>query len=147
MKKYFLTLISVLSIVSFSNAQTKTAYCDLYVRGGGQHQRTTIMYNGTPLKIGKANTAQMLNALSTLGWELQNDISGSIIEVKRFFGWPMTRHKYHIILNKTYAANEDPYQGLNEIIKKQTEHLKQVNKKPKVSKKNNERKYPEWGTR
>ena len=159
MKKYFLLLISILSITSVSNAQTKTAYCDLYVRGGAQHQRTTLMYNNTPLKIGKANTAEMLNALSALGWELKgNDISGSMIEVKRFYGWPITRHKYHFILCKTYSDNENPYQGLSKLVKTKAGNSKtnikvskkeqeRKNKPSSSSSNNEERKYPEWGTR
>lgn len=137
MKKIILLFVALVSISTISSAQTKTAYCDLYVRGGGQHLRTTVMYNQKPIYVGRANTAEMLNKLSELGWEIQNDISGSIINVKRAPAL-CTRHKFHLILKKTYSENENPFQGLNQL--KNNKPVKDVKKKDTKNKKNKKQK-------
>ena len=137
MKKIIISLIGILLYIVSANAQTKTAYCDLYVRGGGQNLRTSIMYNHKPIHIGRANTAEMLNKLSELGWEIQNDISGSIINVKRAPAL-CTRHKFHLILKKTYAENENPFHGLDQM--KYNKPIKDVKKKDTKNKKNKKQK-------
>ena len=89
------------------NAQTKIAYCDVYFRGGGQNLRTTILYDDSPLWIGKTNMGETLNFLAALGWEVDSNIS-----VERF-GFHITRHKLHIILKKKYSEGENPFEGLD----------------------------------
>ena len=47
-----LSLFIALAAIAVSvSAQTKVAYCDVYVRGGGQNLKVTIMYNNTPQNI------------------------------------------------------------------------------------------------
>ena len=45
MKKFFVSLFVIMCCVfSASAQQTKTTYCDVYVRGGAKNQKVTIMY-------------------------------------------------------------------------------------------------------
>ena len=113
--KKLLFVLAALLIVSGAFAQNKTAYLGLYQRGGAQHLKTTLLYNNTPVKLGRRNLAEVLNMLSDLGWEIDR-----MYHIKRFCLLPVTRHKYHIILKKEYQAGENPFRGLSpaEIAKK-----------------------------
>lgn len=105
MKKLLIMLMAILIATSVS-AQTRTAYLDLYQRGGGQHLRTTLIFDGKPIYIGRRNLGQTLNMLSQLGWEVDHTLIGA----NRILFLP-TRHKFHIILKKKYHPGEDPFAG------------------------------------
>ena len=98
-------LMAILIATSVS-AQTRTAYLDLYQRGGGRHLRTTLMFDGKPIYIGRRNLGQTLNMLSRLGWEVDHTLIGANCVL-----FLPTRHKFHIILKKKYHPGEDPFAG------------------------------------
>ena len=108
MKK--LLLILALSLfLSDVSAQTKTAYCDVYARGGGKHMKITIMYNNTPYEIypdgNRSNLGNILNVLAYNGWVLDRDIV-----IPRHPLWSLfTRHKLHFIMKKEYQEGENPF--------------------------------------
>jgi hypothetical protein len=108
MKK--LLLILALSLFLFDvSAQTKTAYCDVYARGGGKHMRITIMYNNTPYEMypngNRSNLGNVLNVLASDGWVLDRDIV-----IPRHPFWSLfTRHKLHLIMKKEYQEGEKPF--------------------------------------
>lgn len=107
MKKLHFLLLVTLTTISVS-AQTKTAYLDLYMRGGGQHLKTTLIFNGSPIYLGRTNLGTTLNTLAQLEWEVDNKIE---VERHPFFSM-FTRHKFHIILKKVYQEGEIPFNGL-----------------------------------
>lgn len=109
-----------MAIVGSISAQNKTAYLDLYQRGGAQHLRTTLIFNKKPLYLGKRNLGEVLNMLAESGWEVDKTFN-----VKRF-GIPVTRHKFHIVLKKEYQAGENPFDGLFLTKKQQTENHMQT---------------------
>ncbi len=89
-------------------AQTRTAYLDLYQRGGARHLRTTLIFDNKPVYIGKTNLGAMLNKLAESGWETDRTIN-----IRRsMWSSPFTRHKFHIILKKEYTDGENPFDGL-----------------------------------
>lgn len=89
-------------------AQTRTAYLDLYQRGGARHLRTTLIFDNKPVYIGKTNLGAMLNKLAESGWETDRTIN-----IRRsLWSSPFTRHKFHIILKKEYTEGENPFDGL-----------------------------------
>ena len=103
-------LILTLSLFLFDvSAQTKTAYCDVYARGGGKHMKITIMYNNTPYEIypdgNRSNLGNILNVLASDGWVLDRDIV-----IPRHPFWSLfTRHKLHFIMKKEYQEGENPF--------------------------------------
>jgi hypothetical protein len=108
MKK--LLLILALSLFLFDvSAQTKTAYCDVYARGGGKHMRITIMYNNTPYEMypngNRSNLGNVLNVLASDGWVLDRDI----VIPRHPFHSTFTRHKLHLIMKKEYQEGEKPF--------------------------------------
>ena len=108
MKK--LLLILALSLCLFDvSAQTKTAYCDVYARGGGKHMRITIMYNNTPYEMypngNRSNLGNVLNVLASDGWVLDRDI----VIPRHPFHSTFTRHKLHLIMKKEYQEGEKPF--------------------------------------
>lgn len=106
MKKLLIMLLMAILIATSVSAQTRTAYLDLYQRGGGRHLRTTLMFDGKPIYIGRRNLGQTLNMLSQLGWEVDHTLIGA----NRVL-FLSTRHKFHIILKKKYHPGEDPFAG------------------------------------
>ena len=108
MKK--LLLILALSLFLFDvSAQTKTAYCDVYAKGGGRNLRITIMYNNTPYEMysngNRSNLGNVLNVLASDGWVLDRDIV-----IPRHPLWSLfTRHKLHFIMKKEYQEGENPF--------------------------------------
>lgn len=114
MKKILVTLFA-LAVVTQIYAETKTAYLDLYQRGGGQNLITTILYSNNPLCLGRKNLGEMLNVLSNLGWEIA--AAPGTTTIKNGFG--ITRHKFHIILKKEYNDNECPFVELDNYLVKQ----------------------------
>lgn len=108
MKKLFLIL--ALSFFLFDvSAQTKTAYCDVYARGGGKHMRITIMYNNTPYEMypngNRSNLGNVLNVLASDGWVLDRDI----VIPRHPLHSTFTRHKLHLIMKKEYQEGENPF--------------------------------------
>ena len=104
-------LIALLVAVTISCgicAQTRTAYLDLYQRGGAKHLRTTLTYDNHTVYIGKNNLGEVLNRLAESGWEIDRVMN--IRRIAWFF--PFTRHKFHIILKKEYTDGENPFDGL-----------------------------------
>lgn len=105
------SLIALLVAVTISCgicAQTRTAYLDLYQRGGAKHLRTTLTYDNHTVYIGKNNLGEVLNRLAESGWEIDRVMN--IRRIAWFF--PFTRHKFHIILKKEYTDGENPFDGL-----------------------------------
>ena len=87
--KKLITLLAAMAIALCASAQTKTAYLDLYQRGGARHLRTTLMFDGKPVYIGVKNLGEVLNELSGLGWEVDKTFN-----VKRSPDYNIfTRHK------------------------------------------------------
>lgn len=95
-----------------ASAQTKTAYLDLYQRGGAQHLRTTLMWNERPVQLGKRNLGDVLNMLSECGWEVDHTLSRKVYVKRSLWFWPFSRHKFHLVLKKEYREGEDPFAGL-----------------------------------
>ena len=97
-----------MAIVGSVSAQSKTAYLDLYQRGGAQHLRTTLIFNQEPIYLGKKNLGEVLNMLAKSGWEIDKTLNVQRIDMFLF----VTRHKFHIVLKKEYQEGEDPYDGI-----------------------------------
>lgn len=122
-------LIMALMTVLGASAQTKTAYLDLYQRGGAHHLKTSLNFEQKTIFLGIKNLGEVLNMLSELGWEVDQTIN-----VRRA-GIPVTRHKFHIILKKEYQAGEDPFDGL--IFTYNPYSLPNSNGKPSVTQQEN----------
>lgn len=106
--KKLIALLAAIAIIGSISAQSKTAYLDLYQRGGAQHLRTTLMFNKKTIYLGKKNLGEVLNMLAESGWEIDKTLN--IRRVCWF--WPFTRHKFHLVLKKEYQAGENPFDGL-----------------------------------
>ena len=92
-----------------SAQETKTTYCDVYVRGGAKNQKVTIMYCNKMLNLNNSNMAEALDILGNDGWELDQ-----VVPVQRmpFLYIPLfsvTRHKVHLIMKKEYNEGENPF--------------------------------------
>ena len=105
MKKLLFVLI--LSLFSFDiSAQTKTAYCDVYMRGGYDCMSVTIMYDSDSHNLNRSySMGEILNIMAEDGWVLENDI---VIPRHPFFSM-FTRHKLHLIMKKEYSTGENPF--------------------------------------
>lgn len=103
-----------------AHAQTKTAYCDVYLRGGGLHLKATVSYKGISYKITESTTIGNILALFTdNGWNLDESIV-----IPRHTLWSIaTRHKLHLIMRKEFFDGENPFVSL-EKIKHQLENSK-----------------------
>lgn len=120
--KKLITLLAAMAIALCASAQTKTAYLDLYQRGGARHLRTTLMFDGKPVYIGVKNLGEVLNELSGLGWEVDKTFN-----VKRSPDYNIfTRHKFHVILKKEYTAGENPFEGLSSSVPSTMESQKTI---------------------
>lgn len=110
MKKLLFVLI--LSLFSFDvSAQTKTAYCDVYMRGGYDCMSVTIMYDSDSHQLNRSySIGEILNIMAEDGWVLDNDI---VIPRQPFFSM-FTRHKLHLIMKKEYNNGEDPFAYIKE---------------------------------
>lgn len=110
MKKLLFVLI--LSLFSFDvSAQTKTAYCDVYMRGGYDCMSVTIMYDSDSHQLNRSySIGEILNIMAEDGWVLENDI---VIPRQPFFSM-FTRHKLHLIMKKEYNNGEDPFAYIKE---------------------------------
>ncbi len=103
--------VAIAMMIASVQAQSQIAYLDLYQRGGARHLRTTLMFDGNPVYIGKWNLGEMLNMLAKQGWEIDHTLIGARRIPAASFTF-FTRHKFHIILKKEYRTGEDPFTGL-----------------------------------
>ena len=115
MKKFFVSLFLIMCCVfSASAQQTKTTYCDVYVRGGAKNQKVTIMYCDKIFNLNNANMAQALDILGNDGWVLDQ-----VVPVQRMYSpfiapfW-FTRHKVHLIMKKEFNEGENPFSLLTD---------------------------------
>lgn len=102
-----------MAVIGSISAQNKTAYLDLYQRGGAQHLRTTLLFNQKKIYLKRKNMGEVLNMLAELGWEAdweagKTNYLGRITLLRLFY-----RHKFHIILKKEYQTGENPFDGIN----------------------------------
>ncbi|MBQ9138811.1 MAG: hypothetical protein IJX65_09270 [Alistipes sp.] len=110
MKRLF-TFIALAAITFSLSAQTKVAYCDVYVRGGGQNLRVTVMYDHNVNYYDRTNMGNILNAFAADGWALDSEIV-----IPRFHWWSWcTRHKLHLIMKKEYQTGENPFKNLKSL--------------------------------
>lgn len=115
MKKLFVSLFLIMCCVfSASAQQTKTTYCDVYVRGGAKNQKVTIMYCDKVFNLNNANMALALDILGNDGWVLDEAIQ---IQRMPLFYVPLfsvTRHKIHLIMKKEFNEGENPFSLLTD---------------------------------
>lgn len=109
MKKLFLAFFLIMCAFGASAQETKTTYCDVYVRGGAKNQKVTVMYCNKMLNFNNSNMAEVLDILGNDGWELDQ-----VVPVQRmpFLYIPLfsiTRHKVHLIMKKEYNEGENPF--------------------------------------
>jgi hypothetical protein len=117
MKKIVLTLFSIFAVVAFASAETKTAYCDIYARGGGRNLKVTAMFGGKPYSLGThTDLGSVLNTLSKDGWEIDQ----SLVIPRNGFLVFCTRHKLHLIMKKEYNEGENPFANLQKVKKAAT---------------------------
>ena len=92
-----------------SAQETKTTYCDIYVRGGAKNQKVTIMYCHKIFNLNNSNMAEALDILGNDGWILDQ-----VVPVQRMYNplimpfW-FTRHKVHLIMKKEFNEGENPF--------------------------------------
>ena len=119
--KKLIALLAAMAIAGSISAQNKTAYLDLYQRGGAMHLKTTLIFNNRPVYLGKKNLGEVLNMLAESGWEIDKTLN-----VRRVcWFWPFTRHKFHFVLKKEYQEGENPFDGL--FFTKQSSHINDKN--------------------
>ena len=115
MKKLFVSLFLIMCCVFSAQAQqTKTTYCDVYVRGGAKNQKVTIMYCDKVFNLNNANMALALDILGNDGWVLDEAIQ---IQRMPFLYVPLfsvTRHKIHLIMKKEFNEGENPFSLLTD---------------------------------
>ncbi len=98
----------MLMCISNLSAQTKIAYCDVYLRGGWNSLTATIMYDSTTFELGGykgSNIGEVLNYMAADGWVLDREI---VIPRHPYFSL-FTRHKLHLIMKKEYQPGENPF--------------------------------------
>ena len=106
--KRLLLLVAMLMCISNLSAQTKIAYCDVYLRGGWNSLTATIMYDSTTFELGEyngSNIGEVLNYMAADGWVLDREI---VIPRHPYFSL-FTRHKLHLIMKKEYQPGENPF--------------------------------------
>lgn len=119
--KRLLLLVAMLMCISNLSAQTKIAYCDVYLRGGWNSLTATIMYDSTTFDLGEyngSNIGEVLNYMAEDGWVLDREI---VIPRHPYFSL-FTRHKLHLIMKKEYQPGENPFSLFE----------KSANRKPEV---------------
>ena len=130
MKKIFLALFSIFMFTAVASAQNKTAYLDVYARGGALNLNITVSFCGDNISYGSTNLGVILNELGQKGWVMDESIV-----IPRHNMWSMvTRHKLHIIMKKEYKDGENPFDGLKKT-KKPAPQKEIKQKKSKTSKK------------
>ena len=104
--KKLLLLIGLICCFGSASAQTKTAYCDVYMRGGYDCMTVTIMFDSNSHRLNRSySMGEILNILAEDDWVLDNDI---VIPRHPLFSF-FTRHKLHLIMKKEYNKGEDPF--------------------------------------
>ena len=104
--KKLLLLIGLICCFGSASAQTKTAYCDVYMRGGYDCMTVTIMYDSNSHRLNRSySMGEILNIMAEDDWVLDNDI---VIPRHPWFSF-FTRHKLHLIMKKEYNKGEDPF--------------------------------------
>lgn len=104
--KKLLLLIGLICCFGSASAQTKTAYCDVYMRGGYDCMTVTIMFDSNSHRLNRSySMGEILNIMAEDGWVLDNDI---VIPRHPFYSF-FTRHKLHLIMKKEYNKGEDPF--------------------------------------
>ena len=104
--KKLLLLIGLICCFGSASAQTKTAYCDVYMRGGYDCMTVTIMFDSNSHRLNRSySMGEILNILAEDDWVLDNDI---VIPRHPWFSY-FTRHKLHLIMKKEYNKGEDPF--------------------------------------
>ncbi len=117
--KKLLVLIGFIMLTTNITAQTKTAYCDIYARGGGKNMKISIMYNKNPINWShsdRTNLGAVLNLMADNGWILDKEIVIPKQEFRIFPWLNLTRHKLHLIMKKEYQTGEDPFFTLQHVI-------------------------------
>ena len=99
--KKFVVLFAATLFAASGFAQTKVAYLDLYMRGGGKHLKATLLRDRKAIELGRRNLGEVLNELAQEGWEVDHTLVGA----NRNVLFP-TRHKFHIILKRVYEESE-----------------------------------------
>lgn len=99
--KKFVVLFAAMLFAASGFAQTKVAYLDLYMRGGGKHLKATLLRDREAIELGRRNLGEVLNELAQEGWVVNHTLVGA----NRNVLFP-TRHKFHIILKKVYEVSE-----------------------------------------
>ena len=122
--KKLIALLAAMAIAGSISAQNKTAYLDLYQRGGAMHLKTTLIFNNRPVYLGKKNLGEVLNMLAESGWEIDKTLN-----VRRVcWFWPFTRHKFHFVLKKEYQAGENPFEQTQTNVIKRLQQKEDQNK-------------------
>ena len=104
--KKLLLLIGLICCIGSVSAQTKTAYCDVYMRGGYDCMTVTLMYDSNSHRLNRSySMGEILNIIAEDGWVLDNDIVIPRHPLYSFF----TRHKLHLIMKKEYNTGENPF--------------------------------------
>ena len=104
--KKLLLLIGLICCIGSVSAQTKTAYCDVYMRGGYDCMTVTIMYDSNSHRLNRSySMGEILNIMAEDGWVLDNDI----VIPRHPFQSIFTRHKLHLIMKKEYNTGENPF--------------------------------------
>lgn len=130
MKKIIFAFFALFMFATSATAQNKTAYIDVYARGGGQHLKVTLLYGTDKVSYHSTDLGTVLNDLGQKGWILDESLI-----IPRHNTWSIaTRHKFHIIMKKEYKDGENPFDGLKKT--KQPAPQKEIKqKKSKTAKK------------
>lgn len=116
--KKLLLLIGLICCIGSVSAQTKTAYCDVYMRGGYDCMTVTIMYDSNSHRLNRSySMGEILNIMAEDGWVLDNDI---VIPRHPFYSF-FTRHKLHLIMKKEYNTGENPFGYIETFCNKKTD--------------------------
>ena len=113
--KKLLLLIGLICCIGSVSAQTKTAYCDVYMRGGYDCMTVTLMYDSNSHRLNRSySMGEILNIMAEDGWVLDNDIVIPRHPIHSSF----TRHKLHLIMKKEYNTGENPFAFIKDFCSK-----------------------------
>lgn len=130
MKKIIFAFFALFMFATSATAQNKTAYIDVYARGGGQHLKVTLLYGTDKVSYHSTDLGTVLNDLGQKGWILDESLV-----IPRHNTWSIaTRHKFHIIMKKDFVDGENPFEGLKQT-KKTAPQKDKATKKVKTTKK------------
>ncbi len=112
--KKFLLLVVMACFAFAAQAQEKTAYADVYARGGGKNLKITILYNGGTIDMGRSDLGSALSLLGEYGWTVDEGLN--VPNANMFFMF--TRTKFHVVMKKNYKEGENPYKEIEKFSKK-----------------------------